>query len=317
MPRKLWNEGRVLGLSAYELFVRHILGTDPDATVPTESEWLASMFDSGNSMLLQLTPEPDIAQNHDVHYIDIELPASSNLWAANTIIGSFFYGEGGAASVYNGWCTKVVSYGPLLSNNVDSSPADGGAYPEGIPPTMPDAVNFTSDVKTQLHEFGKIIDGIVIQPGAQWSTNADAPPQKTFIPSTDPDSRYPAVVRIMVRERITSTFYLLLTGFSYRSAMEAIIDYSNPKRSAVDGTFLGPEEYPWANKIVFSVPPAMLNATGTLPFVSDDFIELANGLRMYVALVEPLGSNIPEGSVWLSSAGVKVYSSGEWVATPV
>lgn len=317
MPRVLWNEGRVLGFSAYELFVRHILGNDPNASVPSESEWLASMFDSGNSMLLQITAEPDIAQNQGVHYRDFEFPASSNLWAANTIIGSFFYGEGGAPVAYDSWCDKVISYGPLLLNNVSSSPAADGAYPEHLPPTMPDEVNFTNEVKSQLYEYGKIIDGIVIQPGTQWSDNADAPPQKLFTPSTAPDARHPAVVRIMVRERVTSTFYLLLTGFSYRNAMEAIIDYSNPNRSAVDGTFLGPEEYPWANKIIFAVPPAMLNATGTLPKVGTDYIQLDNGLRMYVSLVAPLGTDIPEGAVWLSSAGLKVYSSGEWVPTPM
>ena len=32
---------------------------------------------------------------------------------------------------------------------------------------------------------------------------------------------------------------------------------------------------------------------------SADYIEFANGLRLYVSLTEPTGSGIPSGSVWL------------------
>ena len=108
MSRTLYNEGRVVGLSAYEIFVRHVLGADPTATVPSEQEWLASMLSKGSSMLLQIGADAIDGS----HYIEVELPATSTLWTANTIVGSFFLGEGVAASAATGWCTRVSDYGP-------------------------------------------------------------------------------------------------------------------------------------------------------------------------------------------------------------
>ena len=44
MPRQIWNEGRVVGYSAYEVYVKHALSVDPDHEPATEKEWLASMM---------------------------------------------------------------------------------------------------------------------------------------------------------------------------------------------------------------------------------------------------------------------------------
>jgi uncharacterized short protein YbdD (DUF466 family) len=52
MPRVLYNEGRVVGYSAYEIYMRHALTADPDATPASEAEWLASTLGFGSSMLL-------------------------------------------------------------------------------------------------------------------------------------------------------------------------------------------------------------------------------------------------------------------------
>ena len=258
MPRTIWNEGRVVGLSAYEIFVRHVLTKNPQATVPTELEWLTSMMVCGNSMLLQVGAD-DI---HGVHYIEVDFPETSNLWANNTIVGSFFYGTGYASTTSDAWCTKVIDYGPLLNNNADSSPNQGGT---SLPPSAT-GVEFSETTKARLAEYGKILDGIVIQPG-WWTDNSDAPPQKNH----KPDATYAPKIRIMVKDKITTPFYILLTGFSYRAILDSIYDYDDPTVSAVDGTFLGPQEFPWASKIIFSVPSAL-----TTPAVGVDVSDLAD-----------------------------------------
>ena len=42
LARVLYNEGRVVGYSAYEIYIQQLKAVDPDATPATEKEWLAS-----------------------------------------------------------------------------------------------------------------------------------------------------------------------------------------------------------------------------------------------------------------------------------
>ena len=44
MAKTLWNEGRVVGYSAYELYVRHAIATDPEHPPVDEKTWLSSML---------------------------------------------------------------------------------------------------------------------------------------------------------------------------------------------------------------------------------------------------------------------------------
>lgn len=92
MPAEIYNEGRVVGLSAYEIYVKQHLSEDPSEPVASERDWLASSLAMGASMILQF-PKVQL-DNEDQHaYIDIPLPRNSVLAAANTIVASFFDGR--------------------------------------------------------------------------------------------------------------------------------------------------------------------------------------------------------------------------------
>lgn len=263
MSRTLWNEGRVVGLSAYEIFVRHVLAKDSSATVPSEVEWLTSMMANGSAMLLKIDANDSASQIVGSHYIDVELPSNSILWGTNTLIGSCFIGEGGGATANtNSWCTKVISYGPLIQNDSTASPTDATTT---IPPTTASGVTLTDDQKAQLAEYAKIVDGIAYQPGT-WSTNSSAPPQKTEVP----DTSKPAHVRILLNDKVDITFYVLITGFSYKGVFDSIADYTSQGSKPENGDFLGPVAFPWSSKILF-VSPVASNSPAEI-----DVIDLAN-----------------------------------------
>ena len=264
MSRTLYNEGRVVGLSAYEIFVRHVLGADPTATVPSEQEWLASMLSKGSSMLLQIGADAIDGS----HYIEVELPATSTLWTANTIVGSFFLGEGVAASAATGWCTRVSDYGPLIQKDSSASPSADGTT---IPPTST-SVDISSTTRAQLIEYTKIIDGIVIQPGA-WSANTTTPPQKSLTPDVSGTPK----LRILLSDKIDTPFYVLFTGFTYKGILNNVMDYNTFNNHPENGDFLGPVSFPWANKIIFSVPSAVL---ADFQAVSVEVMDLA-GMYLY------------------------------------
>ena len=255
MPRQLWNEGRVVGYSAYEMYVKHALEVDPDHEPASEKQWLASMMAMGSSMLLKINPEPDLTDYKGLHYRDFQLPDNSRLCAANTIIASLFIGEGATNNDAEGWCTKVTDYGPLIKNNSDASPS-GTVGPDGtVPPTEITAI--TDDyTPPRLKEYMKITDGIVIQPGT-WVTSPSAPPSKDFTPTLSEHPR----LRIAFSERITSTFYILFTGFTNRSVVDGVTGFSSAVNTDApqDGDFLGPWQFPWSNKIIFSVPASFVN----------------------------------------------------------
>ena len=70
MPKQIWNEGRVVGYSAYEIYVKQHLLEDPSSPPASEREWLASSLAMGSSMLVKI---PKITQtSEDSHtYLDI------------------------------------------------------------------------------------------------------------------------------------------------------------------------------------------------------------------------------------------------------
>ena len=76
-------------------------------------------------------------------------------------------------------------------------------------------------------------------------------------------SQFPRI-RLLINGAIQSEVEILLTGFTARTVISgtAMIDGSTGTEYPdypSDGEFLGPAEYPWANKIVFSTPSAALN----------------------------------------------------------
>ena len=61
MPKEIWNEGRVTGLSAYEIYVKQHLVEDPANPPATEREWLSASIAMGSSMLLKV---PEVGDKH-------------------------------------------------------------------------------------------------------------------------------------------------------------------------------------------------------------------------------------------------------------
>lgn len=259
--KTIYNEGRVVGLSAYEIYVKQFVQDHPDEDPATEREWLASSLAMGNSMLLQLS-NVEIPEGKDVGIIEIPLPNNSKLCAANTIIASQIYADGrtlapGAqvSSEYGSgvyfWYKDLNSIGGLIQNN-SSTPEDGyiaSNYLTTIPPV--DNLGRPSEwAKLQLRSYMSIYDGVVIQPGT-WKT----PDSSTNCKDFEPDLSKSPVIRLLYNQNFACA-KILLTGFSIstvikgESGVEGSIDTAHPE----NGDFLGPQAYPWANRIVFSIP---------------------------------------------------------------
>lgn len=245
MPREIFSEGRVVGLSSYEVYVKQHMSEDPNTPPATEREWLASSIAMGSSLILKV---PDVNQTAKQHtYIDILLPRNSRLAAANTIVAQFFDGD---CHFDGNWADRVTDYGQLISNNIQASP-EGFVDSDGTIP-LQTLEEWSDAKKTQLKEYMRIIDGIAIQPGT-WVDNSSAPPAKDFqayLGSTR------AKIRLHVRGNISNHPLILLTGFTIRSVLAGIVgqDTAVETSSPQDGDFLGPAAFPWSAKIVFCVP---------------------------------------------------------------
>lgn len=127
MPREIWSEGRVVGLSAYELYVKQHLAEDPDTPVATEREWLASSLGMGSSMILKFPNTTSNQTDYDDEYIDVPLPQGSKLAAANSIVATFFDGDITNTNMIDDyWAKRVDNYGTGIRNSYD--PSSGSVY---------------------------------------------------------------------------------------------------------------------------------------------------------------------------------------------
>lgn len=250
MPRELYNEGRVTGFSAYEIYVKQHASEDPVNPPASEREWLASSLSMGASMLVKIPK--NIAHSDDENWMyDVQFPSNTILCAANTIIASFFRGEG----VYDGnWATRVSSYGDLISNTSSSSPNGNLNHGSTIPHGTIDEWNDTE--KDALADYMKIVDGIIIHPGT-WSDSTNKPPQKDFSPNM---GDYPRL-RLHIRGPLNNDLQILLTGFSIRTVVKGMtgLDGSTNTTAPQNGDFLGPGQFPWAAKVIFSVPSSYIS----------------------------------------------------------
>lgn len=243
MPRQIWNEGRVVGYSAYELFVKQLLSKNPNATPPTEKEWLSSMIGMGNALILKITSD----NTDGIHYRDFEFPENSNLCGAGIVIGAIF--DGKCEVDDNGWGTKVIDYGSLISNTIASNPTDG-------------TLNVKSDIAPpyeKLREYSRIFDGLIIQDGT-WSilTADDRNPYSDL----SPDLSKNPFLRLGFTSRVKSDFYILLTGLHNRGVIGAVSDTTGSTSSSnpENGDFLGPLVYPWSTKVLFFANIQMMEA---------------------------------------------------------
>ena len=245
MPRELWNQGRVVGYSSYEMYVRQFLAENPDKEPASEREWLSSTVANGSSIILKVTTL-GWERVDDGWEKTIPLDANSRLCAANTIYGSFFIGESGqdSSQVYN-----VVNYGSLISNNSQSSPPDVTDQNSKIPSQA--FLSSRDNLRDELKSYSSIIDGIVIQPGT-WERTEQGQPYKDL----KPNMSLPPVVKLLASNEPESSFNILLTGFTHRAVISGVtgLDGSAVPTSPEDGSFLGPAQFPWSAKIIFITP---------------------------------------------------------------
>ena len=245
MPRELWNQGRVVGYSSYEMYVRQFLSENPDKEPASEREWLSSTVANGSSIILKVTTL-GWERVDDGWEKTIPLDANSRLCAANTIYGSFFIGESGQdrSQVYN-----VVNYGSLISNDSQSSPPDVTDQNSKIPSQA--FLSSRDNLRDELKAYSNIIDGVVIQPGT-WERTEQGHPYKDL----KPNMSLPPVVKLLASNKPESSFDILLTGFTHRAVISGVtgLDGSTVPTSPEDGSFLGPAQFPWSAKIIFITP---------------------------------------------------------------
>lgn len=239
MPRQIWNEGRVQGYSAYEIYLKQALSDNPDLQPATEREWLASSIACGSSMVVKIPKT-----SNDAGYLDISLPENSKLCAANVIFANLFLGDC-EYDVNSYFAKRVINYGFCISNTLNFHPDTNGTQI----PTTDDDISLES-VLSYSGAYNKIIDGVVIQPG-KWKETGDEAGQYMDL---SPDMSKSPFIRIFYSGKIESTIQIMLTGFTIRSVISGIcgIDGSYNATSPQDGTFLGPAQFPWAAKIIFS-----------------------------------------------------------------
>lgn len=262
--KSIYNEGRVVGLSAYEIYVKQFLQDHPDEEPATEREWLASTLAMGSSMMLVLS-SATVPSGSGFGVVDIPLPAGSKLCAANTLIASYVFCEGEriaapetATSQYGtakyAWFKNLTDFGNNLVNSASQPPSQyiDTNFITTIPPkTQEGVVGPPSEwTKLQLRGYMSIVDGIVIQPGT-WS-----PSQSGTHKDFEPDLSKPPVIRLIYNKAIRRT-QILLTGFSIATVVKGESNVEGGSMNTdhpENGDFLGPQAYPWANKIIFSIP---------------------------------------------------------------
>ena len=262
MPRTIYNEGRVTGLSAYETYVRQHLSEDPNTPPASEKQWLASSIALGSSLLLQLGSCGTVGQ-HSI--VDIKLPLDCTLYAANNINAYFFEGsaEFDSADVdgasYAGWAKRITDYSQLISNNATDSPS--GIINDIDSTNVPTQTlsDLSASQQVQLSDYLKIVDGIIIHPG-EWKAAAHTQPEKSFTPDFATDVSFSGgerpVLRLHINGAISSFTQVLLTGFTNRSILSGIVGTEDQTATTdyENGDFLGPEDFPWVSKVFFNIP---------------------------------------------------------------
>lgn len=237
---EIYNEGRVVGLSAYEVYVRHHLSENPETPPASEIEWISSMLGSGSSLLIKLSNEtvvkPKDNTDNSLQVHQITLPNTSRFCACATIVGSLFFGEGEGGPI----CTRVNDYGYAIDN---SKALDNDNYKS----------NASESQIARIKEYAKIVDGGIVLSKNFFDSGLTNPKY-----DLKPDVSSESYIRIFMKEEIENPVYILLTGFTQKAVIYGMtgMDGSTNTASPKDGDFLGPAVYPWANKIVFSIPPA-------------------------------------------------------------
>lgn len=305
MPQNIWNEGRVVGLSAYEIYVKQHLSESGEPPA-TEREWLSASLASGNSMVLQL---PSGTTGTGTWIMDIPFPEGCNLTASNVIIASFFDGDGVFVDAATGpfknvWASKITDYGKLILNN--------SSYPQTCTTSdisskeLPNGSDFTpsSTVLQQLIDYSHIIDGVVMQPGT-WSDTSSTPAK-----DLSPDLTQVPVLRLSIKGAYTTRPKILLTGFTARYILSgtAGLEGSTDTRNPEDGDFLGPQVFPWGAKVVFTMPTVYQNYLGAKISYSDLSYTAQGSGDAKAKLITVTADNTTAKLLSLSSDGTSQYT---------
>lgn len=273
MPKEIYNEGRVVGMSAYEIYLRHQLSEYPELDPLTEREWLSATMDSGCSMILR------VPKDTPAGVFDFKLPDDSTLCAATSITACVFDGQVTLDS--NGrWATSVVSYGPLISNDSQSHPVAPGESKS----TVPVGSAWTESQRSHLKEYMKIIDGIVYQPGT-WEENIHS--SSPYMDLTTPNMHKQGTVRLNISEKLDQDVYLIITGWTHRQIVAGASKLDSGSVGLIhpwNGDFLGSERFPWAVKIMFVVPTQVMHILNDKAYIR----ELVKGSQAMSVTARPV-----------------------------
>lgn len=261
--RTLYNLGRSVGLSAYELYVRQVLANDPQASILSEREWLAASVGDGNSMIMK------VPSGTKAGYYDTYLPEGSDLCGCSTMHASMFEGEV-QFDDSEVWAERVNDYGRLVANYGVHFPATPGES-ENVP-AKDNPGTITSSIKEQAENYIKITSALMFQPGSwienvNWVELLDENGLNILTESgievlagtkTDvramalrPDLAKRGFIRLAISEDITADVLILISGFMPKTVMGGFVGFddiiTNP--DSANGGFLGPQTFPWACKI--------------------------------------------------------------------
>lgn len=254
--REIYNEGRVVGISAYGLYVRQLLSIDPEATPMTEREWLTFTLANNASMIMKVT------KGTTQGYHDYILPEGSSLCGSATMYGSLFQGQVrlGEDGI---WANRVNDYGPLIDNTAQRSPETPG-QPEDVPAKEDPIEPFTPLKETELRnrakEYVKIVSAIMVQPG-DWIQRENEEGK-----DLDPNFAERGFVRLLLSDDLNEDVYILICGFVDKLALKGEFSFIPDAAPYVpaNGDFLGPAMFPWA------VPIVLISSTDVDKFARDD-----------------------------------------------
>lgn len=238
--KEIYNQGRVAGLSSYDLYVRQYLSTNPEGSPIPEKEWLTSSICTNSSMILK------VPAGTEPGCYDYQLPENSSLCGCTVIYAAIFEGEV-IVSEDSNWALMVTDYGRLISNNEHSYPETPGT-PSYVP-SKDDPITITPRFKEQCYNYMKITGGRLFQPGDWTETGQDAP-----FKMLNPDFSATGFVRLAISEPITIDVYLILNGFAHSPFIDQVYTSINPDppENPESGDFLGPIKFPWACPIIMT-----------------------------------------------------------------
>lgn len=294
--RVLYNEGRVVGLSAYELFVRDQIsrGVNPE-DIPSEPEWITRsvIMARGGSMILV------VPANTTAGYHDFTLPQGTTLVPGTPLYATLFEGEVTPESVNGVWAAHVTDNGRLISNTSTRHPVTPG-LPADVPAKSDTSV--PSTYQQQCIEYMKITSAIAIQPG-QWIASDVAAPEMKL----EPDLTVPGFIRILCSEALEVAVPILITGFVSTEVVKTGMLAEDFGVTYKSGEFIGPAVFPWASKV------EILVTAGPLKEFIDWYVPSKHPVYYHIDTADIVPAELTDGSDVILQAPPAVKSGWTFV----